>query len=88
MGEGRPSQALEKGLAVTQPGAADARFVRHVWPRILDLGAAVDVPQAVHRQELDEAKRAVERDEGWYLGHVNVPLLALARAQRLFFTFW
>ena len=46
MGEARPSQALEKSLAVTQPGAADARFVRHAWPRILDLGAAVDVPQA------------------------------------------
>ena len=74
-GEGRPSQALEKGLAVTQPGAADARFVRHAWPRILDLGAAVttnarDGGGAVHRQEL-EAKRAVERDEGWYLGHLH-----------------
>jgi hypothetical protein len=45
MGEGRPSQAMKKGLTVTQRGTAEARLIHATtWIRILDLGAAVDVP--------------------------------------------
>ena len=47
MREGRASQAMEKGKTVTQRGTAEARlFHATTWIRILDLGTAVDVPQA------------------------------------------
>ena len=45
MREGRPSQAMEKSLTVTQRGTAEARLIHATtWIRILGLGAAVNVP--------------------------------------------